>query len=189
MGLVRKDVSVLWDLAPHDVAMMNYLLGERPHKVSAVVLHPLRLHHADVAFVNLFYPDGVAGSIHVSWVDSHKERLLRVIGSTGQAVFNDLEDLEPIRLFEKGIDVGGRMAPEYGEYRLLLRDGDILSPKVHTREPLSQLLDAFLAMVRDDADSPSDGPAGAAVTRILAAAEESIENGGAPQSIDWEGGA
>ena len=183
MGLVRRDVSVLWDLAPHDVVIMNYLVNALPERVSAVEARPLKLKWGDVAFVNLFYPNGVVGSLHVSWIDSHKERMVRVIGDKGRAVFNDLDDLEPIRLFEKGIGVGDRAASEFGEYRLLLRDGDIISPKVDSKEPLARMVDVFFCMVLDDASSPADGQAGLDVTRILVAAERSIERGGAPEPV------
>ena len=96
MGLVRDDTSVVWDLAPHDVAIMNYLLDSVPERVSAVGGQPLGLSVPDVAFINLFYPNNVLGQIHVSWVDSNKERQVCVIGSKARAVFNDLDGLEPV---------------------------------------------------------------------------------------------
>ena len=90
MGLVREDTSAIWDLAPHDIAVMNYLLDAVPERVSAVASSPLGLDNPDVSFINLFYPDGILGQIHVSWVDSNKERILRVIGNKARVVFNDL---------------------------------------------------------------------------------------------------
>jgi predicted dehydrogenase len=183
MGLVRNDVSVLWDLAPHDVAIMNHLTGSLPERVSAVAVHPLGLKMPDVAFIHLFYPDGLIGSIQVSWIDSHKERRMRVIGDMGQAIFNDIDTLEPVRFYEKSVNVGRRAATEFGEYTLLLRDGDIVSPKVNTREPLSQMIDAFVQMVLDDASCPSDGQSGLEITRTLCAAHASIELSGAPVAV------
>lgn len=183
LGLVRKDASVLWDLAPHDVAIMNFLLGAVPERVSAVGARPLLLAWEDVAFLHLTYPNGVIGSIHVSWVDSHKERMLAVIGDKGRVVFNDLDNLEPVRLFQKGIGVCNRITPGFGEYQFLLRDGDIISPKVEIREPLNRMLDAFVQVVLDNVPDISSGRTGLDVTRVLAAAETSMREGGAPQNI------
>lgn len=185
MGLVRNDVSVMWDLAPHDVAMMNFLTGALPERVSAVGARPLALKFPDVAFIHLFYPNELIGAIQVSWLDSHKERLLRVIGDKGQAIFNDLDTLEPVRLYQKSVNIGTRAATEFGEYTLLLRDGDIISPKVHTKEPLGQMINTFVEMVLNGAPSPSSGRAGLEVTRILCAAQESMDRGGTPVTIAW----
>lgn len=185
MGLVRNDVSVMWDLAPHDVAMMNFLTGLLPERVSAVGARPLALKFPDVAFIHLFYPNELVGAIQVSWLDSHKERLLRVIGDKGQAIFNDLDALEPVRLYQKSVNIGSRAATEFGEYTLLLRDGDIISPKIHAKEPLSQMIDTFVRMVLDGASTPSGGRTGLEVTRILCAAQRSMDQGGTPVPISW----
>lgn len=183
MGLVRNDVSVLWDLAPHDVVMMNFLAGAIPERVSAVAAQPLKLKWPDAAFINLLYPGGIVGAIQVSWVDSHKERMLTVIGDKGRIVFNDLDDLEPVRVFEKGIGVCDRVAPEFGEYKFLLRDGDIFSPKVHSVEPLAKMINSFVQLVLDDVPTPSDGRSGLDITRVLVAAEKSIAHSGAPEPV------
>ena len=183
LGLVRKDASVLWDLAPHDVAIMNFLLGASPRRVSAVGARPLQLAWEDVAFMHLTYPSGVIGSVHVSWVDSHKERMVAVIGDKGRAVFNDLDNLEPVRLFQKGIGVCNQVVPGFGEYQFLLRDGDIISPKVELREPLNRMLDTFVQVVLDNVPNVSDGRMGLDITRVLSAAEESMRLGGAPQDV------
>lgn len=184
LGLVRKDASVLWDLAPHDVAIMNFLLGASPSRVSAVGARPLQLAWEDVAFMHLTYPNGVIGSVHVSWVDSHKERMVAVIGDKGRAVFNDLDNLEPVRLFQKGIGVCNQVAPGFGEYQFLLRDGDIISPKVELHEPLNRMLDTFVQVVLDNVPNLSDGRMGLEITRVLSAAAVSMRHGGAPQDVN-----
>lgn len=183
MGLVRSDVSVVWDLAPHDVVIMNYLVGAVPERVSAVAAQPLKLKYPDAAFITLMYPGGIVGAIQVSWVDSHKERMLTVIGDKGRIVFNDLDDLEPVRVFEKGIGVCDRVAPEFGEYKFLLRDGDIFSPKVHSVEPLAKMIDGFVKLVLDGVPTPSEGQSGLDITRVLVAAEKSIAQSGAPEPV------
>jgi predicted dehydrogenase len=186
LGPIREDTSVLWDLAPHDVAVMNYLLGLLPESVSAVAGCPMGREEHDLAFIHLFYPKGVIAEIHVSWIDSHKTRLVHVIGDRGHAVFDDLEGMEPVRLYRKGVGVSDRIAPEFGEFKLLLRDGDILIPKVTMVEPLARLVDAFARLALDGVPNPSLGRCGAEVTRILAAAEKSIARGGAPAKLTWK---
>lgn len=183
MGLVRRDVSVIWDLAPHDVTIMNYLLDALPVRISAVGANPLGLKWQDVAFLHLTYPNGVIGSIQVSWIDSHKERQVCIIGEKGRAVFNDIDKLEPIRVFDKGIGVCDATTPEFGDFQLLLRDGDIVSPKINLTEPLSAMVDAFIRTVLDGTPNISDGSTGLAATRILVAAEKSMRENGAPQEI------
>ena len=184
MGLVREDASVVWDLAPHDVAIMNYLLDSVPERVSAVGGQPLGLDVPDVAFINLFYPNKILAQIHVSWVDSNKERLVCVIGSKARAVFNDLDNLEPVRLFEKGIGVSSHVQPDYGEFKFLLRDGDIISPKIQQQEPLKMILDSFVRVVLEEGDNMTDGNFARNVSSAIVAAQKSIENFGAPQKVE-----
>ena len=132
----------------------------------------------------LFYPNGILGQIHVSWVDSNKERVLRVIGSKARAVFNDLDGLEPVRVFEKGIGVGTQDQSNYGDFKFLLRDGDIISPKIHLQEPLRMIVDSFIRVVREDAQNISDGVYACNVSRTIIAALRSIENGGSPEEVE-----
>jgi len=183
MGLVREDTSVVWDLAPHDVAIMNYLLKSVPERVSAIASSPLSLSHPDVAFINLFYPNEILGQIHVSWVDSNKERIFRVIGSKARAIFNDLDMLEPVRLFEKGIDVEIQDEINYGNFKFLLRDGDIISPKIQMNEPLRVIVDSFVRVVLEDAENITDGTFSLGISRTIVAALKSIENFGAPEKV------
>ena len=138
LGLVREDGDASWDLASHDISIMNYILDERPVAVSSVLANPLGNKHHDVAFITLHYKNGIIGQIDVSWFDSNKERILSLIGSKARIEFDDLYDLEPIRIYEKGISstVAESIEPEYGNFRFLLRDGDIISPKIEMSEPL-----------------------------------------------------
>ena len=106
LGPIRTDVNALWDLAPHDIAIFNYLLDSTPHWVSAVGLKVLRNCREDVGFISLGYPGDrtdIVGHIHVSWADPHKARELVVVGSDRRVVFNDLNGVEQVRVFEKGI--------------------------------------------------------------------------------------
>jgi len=183
MGLIRQDVNVVWDLAPHDISIMNYLIGTSPEKVSAVGAAPVSQDRSDFAFINLSYPSGIVGQIHVSWINSNKERVVRVIGSKARAEFDDLNNLEPVRIFEKGIGNIDHVEPDYGEFQFLLRDGDIISPKVEMIEPLKQMIDNFVNVVLDDAENISDGRFALKVTKVVAAIQRSIISGGAPQEV------
>ena len=174
MGPVRSDVDVIWDLSPHDIAIMNYILESVPQKVFAVGSRPLRSERSDVAFITLFYPDGIIGEIHASWLNSDKKRLVSIIGSEARAEFNDLDNMEPIRLFKKGISVAERVEPEYGNFQCLVRDGDIVSPKIELSEPLMQMLDSFVRAVADDESIVADGRFALAITKTLIEVERSL---------------
>lgn len=174
MGLVREDVDVIWDLAPHDISIINFILDATPQGVSATATKPLGGSQYDVAFITLYYPGGIIGHIHVSWVDSNKERLVRIIGSKARVEFDDLNTLEPIRIFEKGISVAERIEADFGKFRLLLRDGDIISPKTNLSEPLSQMIDCFVSAVLDDKEIIPDGRYALEVTRTIAAIQKSL---------------
>jgi len=177
MGLVRDDVDVVWDLAPHDVSIINFILGASPEKVLASGVKPLEGDNHDAAFISLYYPGGVMGQISVSWVDSNKERLVRIIGSKARAEFNDLDNLEPIRIFEKGISVARGSESDFGKFRFLLRDGDIISPKTEMSEPLGEMVDSFMSSILDDKEIVSDGRYSLDITRTLAAIGRSLFSG------------
>src|SRR5208282_335123 len=97
----------------------------------------------DVSFITLGYPDGVVGNIHVSWADPNKVREVVAVGSRRRVVFDDLKPLEQVRIFEKGVSVGDPMPETFGEFKLLVRDGDIVSPKVEASEPLKEQCNDF----------------------------------------------
>ena len=104
LGQVRREENALWSLAPHDIAVANFLLGAAPHSVAAVGQAYLTEGVADVAFLTLFYPDRRLAHVHVSWLDPHKTRKLTLVGSRKMAVFDDMEAAEKVRLYDKGVD-------------------------------------------------------------------------------------
>ena len=182
LGLIRTDVSALWDLAPHDISIFSYLLGETPKKVSAVGASCLKAGFQDLAFVNLFYNEHVLGNIHISWVDSNKLRQVAVIGSKARILFDDLNPLERLRIFEKGVSLDKPYAT-FGEFQLLLRDGDILSPKIEAEEPLRNVCAEFLHSIRTGKQPLADGRNGLEVIRAMCAIQMSIEREGEPVSL------
>ena len=138
-----------------------------------------------MAFIHLFYPNEMLGQIQVSWVDANKERMVRVIGSKARAVFNDLDGLEPLRLFKKGIDLDTEIRPDFGEFKFLLRDGDILSPKIQQHEPLRMIIDSFVCLVLDNAENITDGIFARNISKSMAAVHRSMSNNGVPEKVEY----
>ncbi len=185
LGLIKNDVSALWDLAPHDVSIFSYLLGKMPTKVSAVGASHLTQGLQDLAFVSLFYGDNVVGNIHISWIDSNKLRQIAVIGSKARILFDDLNPLERLRIFEKGVSLNKPYA-SFGEFQLLLRDGDIISPKVEIEEPLKNVCVEFINSIQTGKRPFTDGQNGLDVVRVICAIQKSIEREGAPISLNGD---
>ncbi|MFC1631549.1 Gfo/Idh/MocA family protein [Candidatus Omnitrophota bacterium] len=177
LGLIRSDVDVNWDLVPHDVSIFSYLLQEQPVSVSAVGGSYLKKPQKDAVFINLVYHNGVIGNIHASWTDSNKVRSVQVIGSRARVVFDDLNNLEKVKLYRKGISVD-KSYVNYGEFQLLLRDGDILSPKIPHQEPLKVQCQHFINCVKNGKRPFSDGENGAAVVKVINAISQSLKAGG-----------
>lgn len=185
LGLIRSDVSAVWDLAPHDISIFSYLLGKWPTRVSAIGMCHLHPKLEDVAFLNFFYEGEILGNIHISWVDSNKLRQVAVIGSKARIVFDDLNSLERLRIFEKGVSIDKPYA-NFGEFQLLLRDGDIISPKVEAEEPLKNVCVEFIESIKTGKKPLTDGVNGLRVVRAMCAAQESIARGGEPVEIIYE---
>jgi predicted dehydrogenase len=183
LGPIRSDVNALWDLAPHDVSIFNYLLDAEPEWVSAVGSCALRNGHADVGFVSLGYAAGLIAHIHVSWTDPNKVREVVLVGSQQRIVFNDTNPLERVRVFDKGVSVESSNSTTYGEHTLLLRDGDIVSPMVEGSEPLKNQCMHFLECLRTQTRPLSDSRVGRSVVSVMEAIDRSLQSGGAPQAV------
>ena len=187
LGPIRQDVNALWDLAPHDISILLYLLGGEPIEVSAYGESYLRAGTEDVVFVNLRLEDRVFANIHLSWLNPYKVRRLTVIGDRRMIVFDDVEADEKLRLFDKGAtyDAPAEEArgAEYGEYKAIVRDGDILIPKVPAREPLKEQVIHFLRCCQDNLQPETDAASACRVVQVLEAASESLRSGGAAVSL------
>lgn len=177
LGPIRSDTNALWDLAPHDISILLYVLNEIPESVSAYGGAYLKKKREDVVFVTLKFPGGAIGNVHVSWLDPCKVRKFTVIGNKKMLVFDDLNTMEPIRIFDKGAEYTKKY-DSYGEFHLVLRDGDILIPKVKLSEPLKNECMAFVEAVRSRKKPLSDGELGLKVVKVLVAAQKSLESNG-----------
>jgi predicted dehydrogenase len=184
LGPIRRDVNALWDLAPHDISIFNFLLGSVPEWVSAVGLRVLRNCREDVGFITLGYPGGVIGHIHVSWADPNKVRELVVVGSNRRVAFDDMDPQEPVRIFEKSVTSSEGEPSSYGEYQFLMRDGDIISPRIESSEPLKNQARHFLECVADGKRPISNASVGRDVVRIMEAIDRSVALNGAPVTIE-----
>lgn len=184
LGPIRQDVNVLWDLAPHDVSIFNYLLGAEPEAVWAMGARLLRTCREDVGFIHLRYPGDILGSIHVSWVEPQKVREVVAVGSQQRIVFDDLNPQERIRIFEKGVSPSETEVNSFGEFHLLVRDGAIISPKVEVSEPLKNQCRHFLECVAQGRRPLTDAENGLQVVRVMAAADASMSRGGVQVSPD-----
>jgi len=184
MGPFRHDVNALWDLAAHDVAIFNYLLDAQPQWVSAVGSRALGNGREDVAFATLNYAPNIIANIHISWVDPNKVREVVVVGGQRRIVFDDMNNSERVRIFEKGVAPAKLEAASFGEFRLLVRDGDIISPRVEVSEPLKNLNAHFLDCVASGKDPLTDGRNGLAVVKVMTAIDQSLARKGAPVEID-----
>jgi predicted dehydrogenase len=186
LGPVRPDVSVIWDLASHDLAICDFLLDRQPLWVQANASTVLGHTLEDVAFITLGYPDNVIANVHVSWVDPNKVREVVAVGSQRRIVFDDLNQMERVRIYEKGITSARQEADSFGEFKLLVRDGDILSPRVPPTEPLRSQMEHFLNCIATESQPVSAGTVGAANVRTLVAIERSLAMDGRRVPLSFE---
>ncbi len=178
LGPIRHDVNVVWDLAPHDVSIFGYLLDAQPLWVSATGSKALKNDRYDVTFITLGYPNGVIGNIRVSWIDPNKVREIVVVGSQKRIVFDDLNNQEIIRIFEKGVSLVGQ-PDSYGEFlRFAVRDGDIISPKIDITEPLKNQCRHFLDCIINNCTPLTGIQNGQDVVRIITAIHKSLAKNG-----------
>ena len=183
LGLHQRDISVVWDLGPHDFSILLYWLDEMPASVRAVGRDSIVRGVPDVAFVMLTFPSGVLASVELSWLAPSKLRRTVVVGSEKMIVYNDGTS-EPLRIFDHGVVY---QDPEtFGQYHLAYRTGDILSPKVDTYEPLGAQLGDFIRTLRAGGSLDWQTRLAANVVRVTEAADESLRSGGSEVSLGGE---
>jgi predicted dehydrogenase len=185
LGPIRDDVNALWDLAAHDVSIFAFILEAVPEWVSAVGARVLGRRHEDVGFVSLGYPNGVIGHIHVSWADPNKVREVVVVAANQRIVLNDMDPQESVRVYERGVSLAptAPLGAGYGEYPLMLRDGDIVSPRVEPSEPLRNQTAHFVECVRRGWTPATSGRAGRDVVLVMEAVDRSLAGNGAPTEV------
>jgi predicted dehydrogenase len=183
LGLHQSDVSVVWDLGPHDFSILLYWLEERPVSVRAIGRDSIVPGIADVAFVAMTFPSGIVANVELSWLAPSKLRRTVLVGSQKMAVYDDCAS-EPIRLFDHGVVY--RDPETFGQFHLSYRTGDIVSPKVDTFEPLAAELADFTRAIRTGDRLIAHTRLARDVVRVTEASDLSLRTGGAEVRLDGE---
>lgn len=186
LGLHQFDINVLWDLGPHDVSITLYWLGEEPEWVQCVGACYVQPEIEDVVFLTMGFPSGALAHAHLSWLAPSKIRTMTVIGSDRMAVYDDVQSVEKVKIYDFGVT---ELSSD--ELRRAYRSGDIHSPHVAPTEALQIEMRHFVECIRTGTRARSDGEAGLRVVRVLDAGVRSLRSGGArvsyrPQSAQRE---
>jgi predicted dehydrogenase len=182
LGLFQKDINAAWDLAPHDIAIILYITQQLPISVNCQGKAHVVEGIEDVIILSMDFPNGIFATFHGSWLDPHKVREIKVVGSKKMLVYDDTEPLEKIKIYDKRVDV----PPHYdtfAEFQYSYHYGDMYAPYVNQVEPLKVQLGHFLDCIRTGAKPDSSGWEGLKVVQILEAASESLKNDGAKVKI------
>lgn len=184
LGLFQPDINVIWDLAPHDISIITYILEDHPISVSGQGKGHYRKDIEDVATITLNFRNGAIAFVHTSWLDPNKVRTTTIVGSKKMLIYNDTEPQEKIKIYDKGVD-----APPYydtfGEFPFSYRYGDIFSPRIEDYEPLRQEGAHFLECIEKNISPRSDGYSGLRVVSVLEAANESLKSQGKAVPIKY----
>jgi predicted dehydrogenase len=183
LGLHQPDVSVVWDLGPHDFSILRYWLGEPPESIAATGRDSVVAGIPDVAFLTMRFPSGTLANLEMSWLAPSKLRRTVVVGSNKMVVYEEGGN-EPVRVFDHGVVY--RDPETFGEYQLSYRTGDILSPKIESAEPLGFELEDFVHSMRRGAAPDGHVELCRDVVRMTEAADASISDTGAPVPISGE---
>src|SRR5712692_3154680 len=179
LGLIQTDVNVIWDLAPHDVSIMDYLVGRDPVSVSATGASHGGSPTENIAYVIVRYEGSLIGHVHVNWLAPAKVRRTILGGSKKMMIYDDVEASEKLKIYDKGFSIASDPSVEK-EYQLLIsyRSGDMHAPQLDTREALAVEAENVIDAIHGKAELLVNGRAGWRVVRILEAAQRSIEQGG-----------
>ncbi|MEA2507058.1 MAG: hypothetical protein QOH48_1676, partial [Actinomycetota bacterium] len=186
LGPIRRDVNAAWDLAAHDISIANYWFDDQPVSVSAVGGSWINPGLDDAVFATLRYPQDILVNLHVSWLNPRKARDITVVGDRAMLTLDDMNLLEPLRLYDKGV-VEERDISDYidtfASFRSNVREGDIRIPRVELGEPLREECDHFLDCIESGRQPATGGAEGAAVLRVLEALQRSTNGHGREEMI------
>jgi predicted dehydrogenase len=177
LGLHQSDVSVAWDLGPHDFSILRHWLDETPTRVSALARACIFPGTPDVAFIDLEYASGTIGHVELSWLSPSKLRRTTIVGSRKMVIYDDTS-IEPVRVFDSGAAI--RDPATFGEYTLTYRTGDIISPHIEAAEPIYCELEDFCRAIFEGTTPRSSATLGLEVVRTVEAVDASLAVGGAP---------
>ena len=185
LGLFQQDINVVWDLAPHDLSIVDFVVDEKPVLVSAHGVSHAGNSIENIAYISLGYQNSFIAHFHVNWLSPVKVRKTMIAGSEKMLVWNDLDQAEKIKIYDKGIEV--KQSEREQKERLLVsyRSGDMYAPKIDQVEALSLMVKEFADCIQENRSALTDGKAGLRVLRVLDAANRSIKADGANVRIDY----
>jgi predicted dehydrogenase len=185
LGLYQRDLNVLWDLAPHDISILLYILGRTPISVGAHGMPFVYEGIQDVVYMTMVFPDNILAHIHVSWLDPSKVRLITVVGSKKMVVYDDVESQEKIKIYDKGVEKPP-YTTTFGDFQCSYRYGDVTIPHIRFVEPLQKECQHFLDCIINHSEPQSNGQDGLKIVKILEAAQRSLNDNGRDQEvIQW----
>ncbi len=177
LGLFQPDINVVWDLAPHDISTILYVIGETPVTVNCQGKAHFHPGIEDVATTTLNFKNGIIAFIHSSWLDPNKIRRTTIVGSRRMLVYDDIEPQEKIKIYDKGVEVPPYY-DTYADFHFSYRYGDIYSPRIEDYEPLKKECDHFIECIKRGIPPLTDGYNGLRVVSILEAASKSLKLSG-----------
>jgi len=184
LGLFQRDTNVIWDLAPHDLSIMDYLIRKDPLAVSAVGISHFKTTE-DIAYITVLFPDNIIAHFHVNWISPVKVRKILLGGTKLMVVYDDMEPSEKIKLYDRGVEIKGTDSV----YKALVeyRTGDMYAPHVAQTEALSLIAADFVKAVKTGSRPEADARSGLNVVRLLESADLSLKMGGLVISLSEEG--
>lgn len=177
LGLYQPELNVLWDLAPHDLSILLYLLGDDPVSVTAQGGDRVFTGIHDIAYMHLVFPNNILAHVHVSWLDPNKERRITIVGSKKMLVYDDVEPMDKLKIYDKGVETPP-YTETYADFHCSYRYGDIATPRLDLVEPLRAECQHFVECIRHGTTPQSDGRVGLRVVRLLEMADRSLRSGG-----------
>ncbi|MBN1793568.1 MAG: Gfo/Idh/MocA family oxidoreductase [Candidatus Omnitrophica bacterium] len=183
LGVIREDINAMWNLAPHDISILLFLLGNMPLALRAFGKSYLQKGIEDVVFATVDFPGNICAHIHVSWLDPSKTRKITVVGSRKMVVYDDINNEGKLWIYDKGVDKLVSEDGGYGEFQIKLRAGDLLVPKIQLVEPLRSECEHFIECVEKRLRPQTDGENGYRVVKILEIAEKSLKANGREMEV------
>jgi predicted dehydrogenase len=180
LGLFQRDINVVWDLAPHDLSIMDYLIERQPDAVSAIGSCHIEQGIENIAYLLLHFPDDFIAHFHFNWLAPVKIRRTLIAGSRRMILYDDIEPTEKVRVYDKGVTTNRVESDREADYQTLVsyRTGDVWAPKLDSTEALRYVVAEYLDAIRDARRPLTDGESGLRVVRLLEAAQQSIKQGG-----------
>ena len=184
LGLYQPGLNVLWDLAPHDLSILDYLLEKDPQSVEVFGTSCVLKNTHDLVHLNLIFPENILAHIHISWLAPVKVREITVVGSKKMVVYNDIDLIDRLRIYDKGVEPP-EYTSTYAEWQCGYRQGDVVVPNIHFVEPLRQECQHFLDCINERIPCMSSGEDGLKVIKIIEIAQKALMDGYHEEVLTW----